>query len=92
LQGGPERQRFTICAYLHHLFFARHPTDPIPPTKIGGTLTSVQAVQRRIGPPGAERLLQRDERARIYRIDRALVEGLKRAFSLTEDRPDLMRR
>ncbi|MFE0453808.1 hypothetical protein ACFW2D_21435 [Streptomyces sp. NPDC058914] len=33
--------------------FARHPTDPIPPTKIGGTVTSVQAVQRRAGPAGA---------------------------------------
>jgi hypothetical protein len=49
-------------------------------------------VQRRVGPAGAARLLQRDERARIYRIDRALVEGLKRAFALAEDRPDLMRR
>jgi hypothetical protein len=25
--------------------FADHPTDPDPPSKIGGTLTSVQAVQ-----------------------------------------------
>ncbi|MEV6183298.1 hypothetical protein [Streptomyces sp. NPDC052015] len=72
-------------------YFARHPTDPIPPAKIGGTLTSVQAVQRRIGPAGAARLLQRDERARIYRIDPALVEGLQRAFALADDRPDLMR-
>ncbi|WP_405933607.1 hypothetical protein [Streptomyces sp. NBC_00827] len=72
-------------------YFANHPTDPIPPTKIGGTLTSVQAVQRRIGPTGADRLLQRDERARLYRIDRPLVEGLTRAFALADARPDLLR-
>jgi hypothetical protein len=26
-------------------YSADHPTDPIPPTKIGGTLTSIRAVQ-----------------------------------------------
>lgn len=72
-------------------YFADHPADPIPPTKIGGTLTSVQAVQRRVGPAGAGRLLQRDERARLYRIDRALVEGLTRAFAIADVRPDLLR-
>ncbi|MFF7172902.1 IS21-like element helper ATPase IstB [Streptomyces pseudovenezuelae] len=66
----------------HH--FAEHPTLPIPPTKIGGTLTSVKAVQRRTGPDGAGPLLQRDEQARRYRIDDVLVAGLQRAFALAE--------
>jgi hypothetical protein len=73
-------------------YFADHPTDPIPPTKIGGTLTSIKAVQRRVGPAGAHQLLQRDERARLYRIDRVLVEGIQRAFVLADARPDLLRR
>ncbi|NUK32519.1 hypothetical protein HRW12_01755 [Streptomyces lunaelactis] len=72
-------------------YFAGHPTNPIPPTKIGGTLTSVQAVQRRMGPAGSDRLLQRDERARLYHIDRVLVEGLKRVFAFADTRPDLLR-
>ncbi|MEU1314852.1 hypothetical protein [Streptomyces tibetensis] len=66
------------------------PTDPIPPSKIGGTLTSVKAVQRRVGPQGAE-TPQRDERARHYRIDDRLGAGLQRAFALAEARPDLLR-
>ncbi|MFG2732176.1 hypothetical protein [Streptomyces canus] len=73
----------------HH--FADHPTNPIPPSKIGGTLTSVKAVQRRVGPDGAGPLLQRDERARRYRIDDVLVAGLQRAFALADARPDLLR-
>ncbi|GHD07572.1 hypothetical protein GCM10010313_26880 [Streptomyces violarus] len=72
--------------------FADHPTDPIPRTKIGGALTSGKAVQRRVGPAGADHLLQRDERARLYRIERVLAEGLIRAFALADSRPDLMRR
>ncbi len=72
--------------------FAEHPTAPIPRTKIGGSLTSVKAVQRRVGPAGAGQLLQRDEQARLYRIDRALAEGLQRAFGVADCRPDLMRR
>ncbi|MFF8235086.1 hypothetical protein [Streptomyces caelestis] len=73
-------------------YVADHPTDPIPPRKIGGTLTSIKAVQRRVGPAGGHQLLQRDERARLYRIDRVLVEGLHRAFVLADARPDLLRR
>jgi hypothetical protein len=73
----------------HH--FAHHPTHPIPISRIGGTLTSVRAVQRHIGPDGAGPLLQRDERARRYRIDDVLVAGLQRAFALADARPDLMR-
>ncbi|MFI1702240.1 hypothetical protein ACH419_40760 [Streptomyces bobili] len=72
--------------------FADHPTAPISPAKIGGTLTSVQAVQRRVGPAAARKLLQRDERARLYGIDPSLVEGLTRAFALADARPDLLRR
>ncbi|MFI1368882.1 hypothetical protein [Streptomyces griseochromogenes] len=34
---------------------------------------------------------QRDERARLYRIDRVLVEGLKRAFAVADARADLLR-
>ncbi|MFI9176075.1 hypothetical protein [Streptomyces lincolnensis] len=71
--------------------FAHHPTNPIPLSRIGGTLTSVKAVQRRVGPDGAGPLLQRDERARRYRIDDALVAGLLRAFALADARPDLLR-
>ncbi|MEU5273320.1 hypothetical protein AB0G77_33340 [Streptomyces hygroscopicus] len=59
---------------------------------MGGTLTSFQAVQRRVAPTGAPRLLQRDERARLYQIDPALVEGLQRAFAIADARPDLLRR
>ncbi|MFD5341552.1 hypothetical protein [Streptomyces hawaiiensis] len=73
----------------HH--FAEHPAFPSPPSKIGGTLTSVKAVQRRTGPVGAGPLLQRDERARRYRIDDVLVAGLQRAFALADARPDLLR-
>ncbi|MGI5430824.1 hypothetical protein [Streptomyces sp. CA-179760] len=73
-------------------YFAEHPTARIPRAKIGGSLTSVKVVQRRVGPAGAGQLLQRDEQARLYRIDRALVEGLQRAFALADCRPDLMRR
>ncbi len=72
-------------------YFADHPTTPIATAKMGGTLTSFQAVQRRIAPTGAPRLLQRDERARVYQIDRALVEGLRRAFAIADARPDLLR-
>ncbi|PWJ02958.1 hypothetical protein DKG34_35765 [Streptomyces sp. NWU49] len=71
--------------------FADHPTHPIPLTQIGGTLTSLAAVQRHIGPPGADPLLQRNEHARLYRIDHPLTEGLQRAFTLADTRPDLLR-
>jgi hypothetical protein len=73
-------------------YFAAHQTEPIPRSKIGGSLTSVKAVQRQVGPAGAGHLLQRDERARLYRIEGALVAGLTRAFVLADRRPDLMRR
>ena len=72
-------------------YFADHPTTPITKTKIGGTLTSIPAVQRRVGPTSAPRLLQRDERARLYHIAPALVEGLQRAFAIADTRPDLLR-
>ncbi|GGT84320.1 hypothetical protein [Streptomyces coeruleorubidus] len=49
-------------------------------------------MQRRAGPLGVHQLLQRDERARLYRIDRVLVEGLQRAYVLADARPDLLRR
>jgi hypothetical protein len=71
--------------------FACHPTNPIPLSRIGGTLTSIKAVQGRVGPDGAGPLLQRDERARRYCIDDVLVAGLQRAFALADARPDLLR-
>ncbi|MEU3297148.1 hypothetical protein ABZ722_33020 [Streptomyces longwoodensis] len=71
--------------------FAEHPGTPIPRYRIGGTLTSIKAVQRRVGPDRARPLLQRDERARLYRIDDVLVTGLQRAFALADVRPDLLR-
>ncbi|WP_257027318.1 MULTISPECIES: hypothetical protein [unclassified Streptomyces] len=49
-------------------------------------------MQRRVGPAGAHQLLQRDQRARLCRIDRGLVEGLQRAFALADLRLDLLRR
>lgn len=73
-------------------YFAAHPSTPIPIRQIGGTLTSFQAAQRQVGPAGADRLLQRDEQARVYRIDPALVAGLNRVFPLADARPDLLRR
>ncbi|MFJ5035082.1 hypothetical protein ACIQB5_45245 [Streptomyces sp. NPDC088560] len=48
-------------------------------------------MQRRVGPDGAGPLLQRDERARRYRIDDTLVAGLSRAFAMADSRPDLLR-
>ncbi|AEM88596.1 hypothetical protein Strvi_9324 (plasmid) [Streptomyces violaceusniger Tu 4113] len=72
-------------------YFVSHPTTPIAPGKLGGTLTSIKAVQRRIGPTGSSRLLQRNERARLYHIDRPLIEGLRRAFAIADARPDLLR-
>ncbi|MGW3654004.1 hypothetical protein [Streptomyces sp. NPDC000878] len=71
--------------------FAHHSTHPIPISRIGGSLTSVKAVQGRVGPDDAGPLLQRDERARRYRIDDVLVPGLQRAFALADTRPDLLR-
>jgi hypothetical protein len=71
--------------------FANHPETPIAQGKIGGTLTSIRAVRRRVGPNNRVDVLERDERARIYRIEPVLVEGLKRAFDLADARPDLLR-
>lgn len=71
--------------------FAKHPVTPIPPSRIGGTLTSIKAVQRCVGPDRAGPLLQRDERARRYRVDDVLVAGLTKAFALADSRPDLLR-
>ncbi|MGW7695565.1 hypothetical protein ACWGMA_43260 [Streptomyces asiaticus] len=48
-------------------------------------------MQRRVAPISASQLLQRDERARLYQIDRALVEGLRRAFTIADARADLLR-
>ncbi|MEV8547686.1 hypothetical protein [Streptomyces sp. NPDC051572] len=72
-------------------YFADHPDTPIPPKTIGGTLTSIRAVRRRIGPDSRSMLLERDERARIYCIAPVLVDGHQRAFALADARPDLLR-
>lgn len=71
--------------------FAGHATHPIPLARIGGTLIRLAAVQRRIGPAGTDPLLQRNEHTRLYRIDPVLVEGLRRAFTLADTRPDPLR-
>lgn len=71
--------------------FAQHPETPIGQGKIGGVLTSVRAVRRRVGPDNNTRVLELDERVRVYRIEPALVEGLRRAFDLADARPDLLR-
>ncbi|MEV8061393.1 hypothetical protein AB0P37_34330 [Streptomyces antimycoticus] len=56
--------------------FADHPTTPIATAKMGGTLTSVQAVQRHVAPTGASRLLQRDGRAWLL-VPPAIEHGLE---------------
>ncbi|KUM84303.1 hypothetical protein AQI94_32295 [Streptomyces pseudovenezuelae] len=71
--------------------FAVHPEMPIDPKRIGGTLASIRAVRRRVGPDNRSNLLERDDRRRVYWIEPALLEGLKRAFDLAEARPDLLR-
>ncbi|WP_185124540.1 hypothetical protein [Streptomyces sp. TLI_185] len=71
--------------------FIHHPETPIAQGRIGGVLTSIRAVRRRIGPDNNTRVLQLDDRIRVYRIEPALVEGLKRAFDLADARPDLLR-
>lgn len=71
--------------------FADHPQTPIPKNKIGGTLTSIRAVRRRVGPSNRSGLVELDDRKRIYRIEPTLTEGLKRAFDLADTRPDLLR-
>lgn len=71
--------------------FAVHHETPIDPKRIGGTLTSIRAVRRRVGPDNRSNLLERDDRRRIYWIEPSLMEGLKRAFDLAEGRPDLLR-
>jgi hypothetical protein len=68
-----------------------HPETPIDPKRIGGTLTSIRAVRRRVGPDNRSNLLERDDRRRISWIEPALLEGLKRAFDLADARPDLLR-
>ncbi len=72
-------------------FFADHPETPIPRGRIGGTLTSVRAVCRRTGPDNNTRLLELDDRVRVYRVAPVLLEGLRRAFALADARPDLLR-
>lgn len=71
--------------------FADHPATPIAPNKMGGTLTSIRAVRRRVGPDNRSNFLELDDHRRIYQIEPALVEGLKRVFDLAEARPDLLR-
>ncbi|MEU9737179.1 hypothetical protein [Streptomyces sp. NPDC048002] len=68
-------------------YFAGFPQTLIPPKKIGGTLTSLRAVRRRVGPDKRSNLLQRDDHRRI---EPALLEGFRRAFDLADIRPDLL--
>ncbi|WP_405524503.1 hypothetical protein [Streptomyces canus] len=72
-------------------YFAVHRQTPIDPKRIGGTLTSIRAVRRRIGPDNRSNVLERDDRTRIHWIEPALLEGLKRAFDLADARHDLLR-
>jgi hypothetical protein len=71
-------------------YFAVHPETPIAPRRIGGMLTSIRAVRRRVGPDNRSNLLERDDRRRIYCIEPPLPEGLTRAFGLADARPDLL--
>jgi hypothetical protein len=69
--------------------FADHPETPIEPKRIGGTLTSVRAVRRRIGPDNRTQLLERNESARASTgSSPALVEGLKKASDAHAPLPD----
>jgi hypothetical protein len=61
-----------------------HAETPIDSKRIGGTLTSIRAVRRRVGPDNRSNFLERDDRRRIYCIEPPLLEGLKRAFDLAE--------
>ncbi|HEY1157950.1 MAG TPA: hypothetical protein VGE95_16885 [Arthrobacter sp.] len=72
-------------------YFATHPETPIPAGRIVGALASVRAVRRRIGPDNKTNVVELDERVRIYRIEPALLAGLKQAFTLADARPDLLR-
>ncbi|GHE76652.1 hypothetical protein GCM10018771_68470 [Streptomyces cellulosae] len=67
--------------------FAGHPDTAMPRNRIGGTLTFVRAVRRRIGPDNTS-LLELGDRIRVYRIEPALIEGLQRAFALADARSD----
>ncbi|TQJ92732.1 hypothetical protein [Streptomyces sp. SLBN-31] len=51
----------------------------------------MRAVRRRIAPDNNTRLPELDDRVRVYRIEPALIEGLQRAFTLGDARPDLLR-
>ncbi|GAA2615677.1 hypothetical protein GCM10010304_81290 [Streptomyces roseoviolaceus] len=75
---------------------ADHSMDPIPPTKIGGTLTSFTAVQRRIGPAGTSvsewtcvllRLVSQ-KRAEICMNERRVIRGISIS---TEERVNVKR-
>ncbi|MFH8701302.1 hypothetical protein [Streptomyces chartreusis] len=68
-------------------YFAGHPTTPISKNRVGGTLTSIRAVRRRIGPDNRSKLLELDDRRRVYRIEPVLAEGLQRAFDLADVPP-----
>ncbi|MFF2101723.1 hypothetical protein [Streptomyces sp. NPDC058202] len=72
-------------------YFADHPTNPIPLPQMVGTLTSIKAVQRRLGAATSIPLLQRDDYKRHYQIEQPLRKGLLRAFALADARPDLLR-
>lgn len=78
------------CDEFREHFIGR-PERPMPQGQIGGKLTSIRAVRRGIGPNNKTNVLELDDRVRVYRIELALLDGLKRAFALADARPDLPR-
>jgi hypothetical protein len=70
--------------------FAEHPTHPIGPRRMGGTLTSVDAVRKQVSP-SAYRPIVSDEKQHVYRLDPRIAQGLRKAFEVADAHPHLLR-
>jgi hypothetical protein len=56
--------------------FAHHSAHPIGPRREGGTLTSVDAVRKQVGP-ASHRPVVSDEKQRVCRLDPRIAQGLR---------------
>ena len=70
--------------------FAGHPTHPIGPRRMGGTLTSLDAVRKQVAPTSYKPVVS-DEKQRVYRLDPRIAQGLRQAFKAADAHPDLLR-
>jgi hypothetical protein len=70
--------------------FAQHPVHPIVPGRLGGTMTSIDAVRRRIAPT-TYKPLGRDTERRVYLLDDRIRHGLRHAFAVVSEHPELLR-